>query len=72
MPGFIVQPLLENAIVHGTDRIQSGEGVIKLSVSVDDRPLYISVLERTRKGRLYKFLHRNENRRTVKLCCSGS
>ena len=52
VPGFIIQPLLENAIEHGTDQLIDGKGIIKLSVSTDDRLLYITVIDNGQE--LYK------------------
>jgi sensor histidine kinase YesM len=43
LPCFILQPLLENAVEHGTDRLRGGGGEIDLSVSENDGILRLVV-----------------------------
>ena len=42
IPGLSLQPLIENAIVHGIQKLGSG-GVIKVTVNTDDVDLCIQV-----------------------------
>ncbi len=41
---FIVQPLVENAIIHGVDRVESGTGLLEIKASLtDDKNICITI-----------------------------
>jgi two-component system LytT family sensor kinase len=43
IPKFLIQPLIENAIKHGTSKIK--QGTVKLVVALQDQDLHISVFD---------------------------
>lgn len=44
IPKFLLQPLIENAIVHGMEEISS-KGIIKLNAFIDEKYLYFEVID---------------------------
>ena len=44
VPRFLIQPLVENAIKHGTSKI-TGQGIIKLKIYEQDKNLFIEIYD---------------------------